>query len=360
MTRFALLISSLALVCACSKKQDDSAAKNKTPAKAPTAAQAKDPAKAAKPPTAKTPDVVMTPLQVWDARAKAAKDNDGAALKRLYADDAVAIPVGSPMKMQGPEQIAATFTMFAKGFPDMKADSYVVLDKGPVVAGFSRIRGTNEGAMMGMPATGKPTSYIGLQILDIDPATGKIKRETLYADNLDFMAQMGLWDGPHRPYDTSEAPEERRASSTGSETETKNLEVVDAAIAAYNQRDATALSALYAADAVLANQAEPADYRGADIEGSYKRVFAAFPDIEKSEHKAWAAGDFVVSQYHMKATHKGPHERFSMKEGTGKPIELDGADVYRIADGKIVEHWVFFDAMFIAITVGAMKMPGMG
>lgn len=361
MTRTPTIALTVLLACACSKKSDegDKSASDKAPkAGATKAAPAKAaPAKAApdKPaPTAKA----MTPLQVWEARKRATKAMDGEALKALYAPDAAVRPVGSGMEMKGPEEIVKMFSMYTDAFPDLSADYYIVLDKGPIVAAVARTRGTHKKPMMGMPATNKSASYVGMEIIEVTPE-GKIARETLYADNLDFMAQLGFWEGPHRPYDTGEPRAEQRATSTDGDAEKQNLAVVESAVQAFNGRDSVKLSALYGKDAVLANQSESQDYRGGDIETAYQKLFAAFPDVAKSAHKSWAAGDFVVSTYHLKGTHKGPYERFGMKAGTDKAVEIDGADVYRMDGGKIAEHWVFIDGMYFAITLGAMKMPGM-
>jgi predicted ester cyclase len=71
----------------------------------------------------------------------------------------------------------------------------------------------------------------------------------------------------------------------------------------------------------------------------YKQVFdeviAAFPDYTITIEDEIAEGETVVTRYVARGTHEGS---FLGLTPTGRPIELKGIDINRVADGKIVEH----------------------
>lgn len=68
---------------------------------------------------------------------------------------------------------------------------------------------------------------------------------------------------------------------------------------------------------------------------------AAFPCYELIEEDMIAEGDKVVVRTSGRATHKG---EFMGIPPTGKTINVSGILIYRIANGKIVEHWMEVDA----------------
>jgi predicted ester cyclase len=69
---------------------------------------------------------------------------------------------------------------------------------------------------------------------------------------------------------------------------------------------------------------------------------AAFPRYELIEEDMIAEKDEVVVRFMLRATHKGEYMGIP---ATGKQVAVPGIIIYRIADGKIVEHWMQVDAM---------------
>lgn len=81
----------------------------------------------------------------------------------LLADDFIEheeTPGLSPTK----KGVKAFFGMQRAAFPDMRLDPEDVLVSGDKVVARVRVTGTNQGAMMGMPATGKS---VDVQLIDI-------------------------------------------------------------------------------------------------------------------------------------------------------------------------------------------------
>ena len=66
---------------------------------------------------------------------------------------------------------------------------------------------------------------------------------------------------------------------------------------------------------------------------------AAFPDVVVTEQDLIVTTDKVVERSSARATHQG---EFMGNQATGKPDNWTEIHIYRIADGKIAEHWVEF------------------
>ena len=80
-----------------------------------------------------------------------------------------------------------------------------------------------------------------------------------------------------------------------------------------------------------------------------------FPDLHFTDEDYVAEGDKVAGRFEATGTHNG---EFAGVPATGKPITFSGINIMRIAGGKIVEHWVQYDAMGIMQQIGAI--PGSG
>lgn len=77
----------------------------------------------------------------------------------------------------------------------------------------------------------------------------------------------------------------------------------------------------------------------------------AFPDSQIAIEQLVAEGDKVVDHATFRGTHTG--DLFGVPP-TGKPVIIHASDVYRIADGKIVELWHIEDIVGIMQQIGAM------
>ena len=68
----------------------------------------------------------------------------------------------------------------------------------------------------------------------------------------------------------------------------------------------------------------------------------AFPDGQVTVEELLADGDKVVARVSFHATHQGALRDIAP---TGKPITLMGIHIFRIANGKLVEHWGLMDRL---------------
>jgi predicted ester cyclase len=65
-------------------------------------------------------------------------------------------------------------------------------------------------------------------------------------------------------------------------------------------------------------------------------------------------GDFVAFPWQATGTHKGA---FAGVAPTGKQVTLNGINIERFRDGKVVEHWSQFDTVGLLRQMGALPPP---
>ncbi len=73
---------------------------------------------------------------------------------------------------------------------------------------------------------------------------------------------------------------------------------------------------------------------------TFKETFAeareGFPDLSITVEDVMAEGDRVAARVTMRGTHRGEFQGIAP---TGKRVEVRAIDMFRISNGKIVEHW---------------------
>ena len=84
---------------------------------------------------------------------------------------------------------------------------------------------------------------------------------------------------------------------------------------------------------------------------------ASFPDMKVITQDLIAEGDRVVERWTQTQTHTG--EPFMNIPASNKAITITGISIYRIANGKIVEHWANMDLFGMMAQLGAIPVPGM-
>ncbi|MBI3761607.1 MAG: ester cyclase [Chloroflexi bacterium] len=94
------------------------------------------------------------------------------------------------------------------------------------------------------------------------------------------------------------------------------------------------------------------------IEGS-RQVFAAFhaafPDARVTIEDMVAEGDRIVWRWTFSGTNQGS---LMGMPPTGKPVTFTGIDIFRMADGKIVERWANEDDLGMMQQLGMAPPPG--
>jgi len=100
------------------------------------------------------------------------------------------------------------------------------------------------------------------------------------------------------------------------------------------------------------NELRPGD-PPAKLIDTFKETFAeareGFPDLTISIEDVMAEGDRVTARVTMRGTHRGEFQGIAP---TGKGVEVRAIDIFRIREGKIVEHWGHADD-----TTGYLRAP---
>ena len=84
-------------------------------------------------------------------------------------------------------------------------------------------------------------------------------------------------------------------------------------------------------------------------------LLAAFPDWHGTIEDLVAEGDKVVVRLTYTGTHRG---EFWGIPPTGKGFTITSVELYRIADGKVVESWVGSDRLGLLQQLGVIPAPG--
>jgi steroid delta-isomerase-like uncharacterized protein len=92
------------------------------------------------------------------------------------------------------------------------------------------------------------------------------------------------------------------------------------------------------------------------VRAFFTMQFAAFPDSQIQSLDMIAEGDKVVHRMSGTGTQKGV---FLGIPPTGKRVTWSFIDIWRIANGKIAEHWVEADMMGMMQQLGLVPPPAM-
>ena len=79
--------------------------------------------------------------------------------------------------------------------------------------------------------------------------------------------------------------------------------------------------------------------------------FTGFPDIHANIEHVVAENDLVVVFLNFTGTHKGEYQE---RPSTNKQVTTRFADLYRIENEKIVEHWDVVDQLNLLQQTGAI------
>jgi steroid delta-isomerase-like uncharacterized protein len=110
-------------------------------------------------------------------------------IDELIADDFVATVVGAPEQIRGPQGFREFVLMYRTAFPDLRITVDEQVAEGETVVTRWTATGTNEGELMGIPATGKQATTAGININRI--SGGKLVEGWGLFDQLGLLQQIG-------------------------------------------------------------------------------------------------------------------------------------------------------------------------
>ncbi len=86
-------------------------------------------------------------------------------------------------------------------------------------------------------------------------------------------------------------------------------------------------------------------------------VRMAMPDVQRTIEDIFEEGDKVALRIRMQGTNTGGFPWFGIP-ANGKSVDTDWISIYRVQDGKVVEHWAQMDVPKMMMQLGAMPAPG--
>jgi steroid delta-isomerase-like uncharacterized protein len=88
----------------------------------------------------------------------------------------------------------------------------------------------------------------------------------------------------------------------------------------------------------------------------FAMVRSAFPDLRMEVREMLADDDLVAVRVIATGTHEG---EFMGMTSSGRRIEVQVFDIFRIRDGQVTEHWGLMDAMTMMQQLGGVpEFPG--
>ena len=355
------------LAAACGGSQDtkpvnpNEGMAEQTPPTEPTEpTQPTEPAKPTEPP-APPPKKLTTEelVKAHDACFAAFLAKDEKKMTDCYTADATAEMVDSGMPAaKGQAANVQEDRALWTGFPDIAGGTVANIASGNTLAHIAVITGTNTGEFAGQKPSGKKMGMMALEMVELSD-DGKHQNVRLYVDQATMAGHLGWHKNKVRAFMDAPKGEPKVAIGTDSETERKNVQTITDGFAAFNKKDWKALEAIFADDAVLADQNAPADVKGKkNVMKQYKEFHTAFPDVNVAVGKIWGAGDYVVVEDTFSGTNNGASKALGIKKKTGKPVTTHSAHVFKLEGGKVKEHWHFGNGMALAMQLGLMAPPG--
>lgn len=126
-----------------------------------------------------------------------------------------------------------------------------------------------------------------------------------------------------------------------------------------NNHDLTAANSVHADD-VEAYVPGAGAFTGADAFDQFSRpFFEAFPDASMHPASWVETDDTVVVEGSFRGTHTGTlHTSDGDVPPTQRPLDLKFVDIFRVKDGKVVSHHVYFDRMDFMAQLGLAPEAG--
>jgi steroid delta-isomerase-like uncharacterized protein len=145
------------------------------------------------------------------------------------------------------------------------------------------------------------------------------------------------------------------AVAEGTSAVETNKEVLRGVYQAFNSGDFDALDQLIAADMVNHNPTpgQPPGIEG--VKAQFAIFKAGFPEMQVTIEQLLAEGDMVADRIVARGTNTGA---FLGLPPTGKQVQIEAIETYRMANGKIVEAWHVEDIFGLLTQLGVIPPPG--
>jgi steroid delta-isomerase-like uncharacterized protein len=133
----------------------------------------------------------------------------------------------------------------------------------------------------------------------------------------------------------------------------ENEAVIRQVLALIDERNLDEAFELYAIDYIY--HGPTGELRGRDgIRGLWEVFLTGFPDLHSTIEDVVSKGDKVVLRWRLEGTHTGD---FLGIAPSNKNITLGVTEIFRVANGQLVEAWDQYDRLGLLQQIGAIPMP---
>lgn len=152
--------------------------------------------------------------------------------------------------------------------------------------------------------------------------------------------------------DASDAEQQEQSLQENSSQEENNKAIIIAFTNASNDRNYTAIEQ-YIAENIIEHRPSVQSGRNSTIQ-FLQSLANAFPDFHTNIDHIVAEGDRVVVFTTTNGTHEGEFVFAPGIPPTGKQVSFKTADMYRISNGQLVEHWDVIEILDLMTQIGAI------
>jgi predicted ester cyclase len=136
-----------------------------------------------------------------------------------------------------------------------------------------------------------------------------------------------------------------------------NHALLDKYVAAFNAHDPAPFKDVIAEDYLQHNGRAGQGLAG--LQAAARRYFQTFPDFHMALEDSVITNDKVVARFQITATHDHPVQlgpNAPVFPPTGKKLSWQGISIWRVANGKFVEHWDVDDLLGLAQQMRAQPL----
>jgi len=273
---------------------------------------------------------------------------DLSVIDELYAEDLVMVQENGMGVVAGPAGYHQYTQAFLTGVPDIHIEVEEVIAEGDWAAIRYVGGGTQTGELMGIPATGRVARVVGISIARF--RDGQFIENTSHLDNMALLQQLGVMPPPEFSEDGWGVP----ATSAGvGDPETSKLVAARNVDEVWNEGRPELIDEIFADDFVWhSNDGPPMDREGwRQFVGVY---MIAFPDVHFTTKTVIAEGDLVLHDWRVTGTQTGALPGIP---ATGRALDIGGASIYRVHDGRMVEGWSLYNRVGMMQQLGVMPGP---
>jgi len=130
-------------------------------------------------------------------------------------------------------------------------------------------------------------------------------------------------------------------------------DAVERALERWNAGDLPGYLALYG-QGIRLHGYTPEPMGKVEVEGFYRRIFAAFDSPQLVFNQMLESGDTVTVRFTMTGTHVG---EFMGVPSTGRKIALPGITILRFEGDTVTERWSSADMLGLLVQLGAVPAP---